>query len=250
MRSCAVALMSVFGALAACQPVEQDGYSSSYRPSQLDRVPASNLLAATPEEIARGARQGPGGLRGRAAAADDAVRQPVGAAERAARRAAPAPGADARPRAARPRLGEPRRRPGRSASCARPSGWTGAPSAATVRPRGRAEAPRADRGPARPRPAAAGGPGRRTRRGPARPDGRSRLRPPSGCASWTASTGARPSGNSPRRQEAPDPLVQRYLPYRRQGESVEALRARVETARAQSAATGEPVASLLREGAE
>jgi hypothetical protein len=48
------------------------------------------------------------------------------------------------------------------------------------------------------------------------------------------------------RQGPPDPL-QRYLPYRRPGEGVEALRSRVETAEERSSETGQPVESLLRE---
>ena len=143
-----------------------------------------------------------------------------------------------------PRAAPPRPR----ASCAPPSAWTAAPSTRTA-----STGPMPAGGSSRSRPGAPstassvrrGSPrGRRTGStgwAPSNP-------PPAACASWTASSAARP--NAPHAAAGERDELVPYLPYRRQGESVESLRERVGAARTRSAETGEPVESLLRKPAE
>jgi hypothetical protein len=236
------------GALAACQPADPDGYSDRYRPSQLDRVATRNLLDATPEEVARARARDlavyeaelqrqmmlAGSLAGLQSARRDVYiqrqAQTLSRAERDLARAS-------RDRARAERELRTAERLDRRPVGADPSDFRDA-----ERRREQLEAARALDRQQRAARVAARAADRLDRLG-AVDSAAERLRVMDRIERREAER-ARAA-----RQGPPDPL-QQYLPYRRQGESVEALRDRVEAARARAATTGEPVESLLRQSPE
>jgi hypothetical protein len=235
-------------ALAACQPADPDGYSDRYRPSQLDRVASANLLDASPEEIAR-AR-----ARDRAVYEAELERQLVLAGSlgglQGVRRDA--------------LVG---RQAQRASRAERDLVWASRARAQAARELRTAE--RLDRRPVFTNPtdrldaerrleqveaARALDRQQRAARVAARASDRvDRLGDVDSAADRLRIMDRIERREADRdraaRQGPPDPL-ERYLPYRRQGESAEALRDRVDAARSRSAATGEPVESLLRESTD
>ena len=240
----AFGLVLAIGALAACQPADGEGYSDRYRPSQLDRVAAANLLAATPGEVAR--------ARARDRAVYDAELQ----------RQMMQSGSLAGLQSAR-RDAQLLRQAQTVSRAQRNLAWAERERAQAARELRTAE--RLDRRPVYTDPTD-------------RLDAERRLEQVEAAraldrAERAARIAARAADRLDRlgdvdaaaerlrimdrierreaeraqaaRQGPPDPL-QRYLPYRRQGETVEALRERVEAAEARAAATGRPVEEFLQ----
>jgi hypothetical protein len=241
LRALGLALSA--GALAACQSPDEADYSDRYRPSQLERVADASLLAATPEEIAAARAED------RAIYRAELRRQTMLAGSLAglqsARRGAQIQRQAQTSDRARTRLVWAERdlaRAQRELRAAerldrRPVGSGPRDRADALRRMEETEARRSlDRA-------------RQAERAAAQSADRLGRLGAAGSASERLQTLDRIERREAERAQAargePDPL-QRYLPYRRTGESVEALRTRVEAAEARAAETGTPVESILR----
>ena len=238
-----VPILLVVGALAACQPGDPAGYSDRYLPSQLARAAPGDLLDASPEEIAL-AR-----ARDRAVYQAELRRQTIEAGSLSAQQSA--------------RRGAALQRQAQTLDRARRDlAWASRGAAQAARELRTAErldrrpvyTDRFDRADARRRleQIEAGRALDREQRA-ARVAARAADRLDRLGAVESAAGRLRIMDRIERREAERahaaagerDELVP-YLPYRRQGESVESLRERVGAARTRSAETGEPVESLLR----
>jgi hypothetical protein len=241
----ATTLLGLLGALAACQPTGD--YSRVYRPVQLERVAAGSLLDATPEEIAQARAED------RAIYQAELQRQRMLAGSLSAQQSA--------------RRGSQLLRQGQRFDVAqRNAVWaqrdlaraqrelrsaerldtepvfTGPfDQADALRLQRQIEADRAAERAVRANRAAAQAADRGERLGSA-DAALERMR--------VMDRIDRRQAERERAAAGPADPLQRYLPYRRQGESVEALRDRVAAAEARSAATGQPVTAILREQRE
>jgi hypothetical protein len=245
MRSLRAFMLSLLGvALAACQPSGDADYATFYQPAQLERPATANLLAATPEEVAR-AR-----ARDNAVYQAELARQTMLAgslsAQQAARRGARLDRQAQTLSQAQRDLAWAQRDAERAARelrtaerlDRRPVGTDPTDRADALRRSEALEARRALDRQERAARVAARAADRLDRLGDVE-SAAERIRVMDRIARREAER------ERAARQGPPDPL-QRYLPYRRTGESAESLRSRVQAAEDRAAATGRPVESLLR----
>lgn len=239
----ALVIWLALGTLAACQPGDAD-FSDRYRPGQLERGGLGTLLSATPEEVAQ-AR-----ARDRAIYAAELQRQRMLAgslaAQQSARRGARiGQGAQALSQArqdlvwAERKAAQARRDLRAAERLDRRRVGTDVSDRADARRR--LEQFRADRAQDR-----VGRLAREAALAANRLDLQSRA---DAAAERLRVMGTIESSEAARaraeRRKA-DPLY-RYLPYRRRGESIEALRDRVAAAEAQATSTGAPVETILQQ---
>jgi hypothetical protein len=238
-------LTLVLGAAAACQPAGERDYSTVYRPAQLDRVATASLLDATPAEIAA--------ARGRDQAIYEAelARQRMLAgslsAQQSARRGAQLLRQQQSLQIAQREAVWAQRDLARQQRELRSAEWLDREPVFT----GPYDRPDALRRQERTETRRALDRAQQAQRRTARAADRLDRQSAAGFDLERMRVMDRIDRRQAERESAaqfgpPDPL-QRWLPYRRQGESVEALRTRVEAAEARSVETGASVEGILRE---